>query len=80
MSTADHIKSEGETTNQKQFWLQCYVSALTRLNPKEAAKEADESLVVCNERWATAPTVASWRFAHQFPVGTTFDANSDKNL
>ncbi len=58
---------------QKQFWIMAFTSALCRVPPAEAMREADESLRLAEERWTDAPAVACWEYRHSFPLGHQFD-------
>jgi hypothetical protein len=61
-----------EMFKRKDFWLSAYLAALHRLPAASAVAEADDALRCADERWANPPTIGSWRYQHDYPVGNTF--------
>jgi hypothetical protein len=59
-------------TSQKDWWLSCYLAALSRVGPDEAKAEADSALAICNERWKLPPVIGTWQYEHNYPVGHEF--------
>ncbi|MET4675865.1 MULTISPECIES: hypothetical protein [unclassified Luteibacter] len=61
-----------ELFKRKDFWLAAYLAALHRLSADDAVAEADQALRRADQRWENAPTIGSWRYEHEYPVGSTF--------
>lgn len=64
-----------ELFKRKDFWLSAYLAALHRMPAAAAVAEADEALRCVDERWANPPTIGSWRYQHDYPIGTLFHAD-----
>jgi hypothetical protein len=57
----------------KQVWVAAFTALLTRLPPSEAAKEADEALLISHQRWAEPRSVMTYQYAHNLPIGVSLD-------
>lgn len=67
--------STDKELSKKQFWIAAYLSCLSRLSPKDAEKEANEALDICDKKWKSPEIVGSWNFKHNYPLGHEFPEN-----
>ena len=62
-----------EPVTRKGFWIAAYLAALHRVGAADAVTEADAAFDAADQRWKSSKTIGSWRFEHDYPVGTVFD-------
>ena len=56
----------------KQVWLASFTALMGHMSPAEAAKAADEALLLAHNRWENPVKVQTWDWTHNHPIGYTF--------